>query len=217
MRKTIFILFLIISTTAYAETRYVSDNLLITLRTGQGNQYQILKTLPSGARLKLLEDSGEFSRVRTEDGTEGWVRNRYLVDTPIAREQLIAAQQKLEQLQKTREKFQQQIKKLKTDKNAVIKERDTYAADLAKVQKELDTLKKVAAQPIKTAKQNEQLSKQVKTLQQETTLLREKSGKLADSSQRDWFLKGAAVLAVGLLLGLLLPLLRPRKRTGMFD
>lgn len=217
MRRTLLILLLALPFSAQAENRYVSDHLLITLRTGQGNEYQVLKSLPSGTKLELVEDNGEYSRVRTEDGVEGWVRNQYLIDAPIARDQLTVAQQKLEKLQETRKQLQQQLKELKNDKSAVEKERDNFSNELAKVQKELDALQKVAAQPIQTARQNEQLKKQLDTLQQEATRLDEENKRLADTSQRDWFIRGAGVLGGGLLLGFLLPLLKPRRRTGMFD
>lgn len=217
MRRIVLALFMALPIVVSAETRYVSDHLLITLRTGKGTEYQVIKSLPSGTRLELLDDDGEYSHVRTEDGTEGWARNQYLIDTPIAKDKLATAEQKLEKLQETRKQLQQQIKALKSDKDTVEKERDTFSADLAKVQKELDMLQKVAAQPIKTAKQNEKLKAEVETLQQETTRLTEENKHLADSSQRDWFLTGAGVLGGGLVLGLLLPLLRPRRRTGMFD
>lgn len=217
MRRMIFTLLLALPLAAYAENRYVSDQLLITMRTGKGNEYQIIKSLPSGEKLELLEDDGEFSRVKTENGLEGWVRNQYLTDAPIARDQLEAAQLKLEKLQESRQQLQQQLKELKNEKSAVEKERDNFSTELAKVQKELDTLQKVAAQPIQTARQNDQLQKQVETLQQESSRLSEENKQLADSSQRDWFIRGAGVLGGGLLLGFLLPLLRPRRRTGMFD
>ena len=217
MKRILFTLLLSLPLTLHAENRYVSDHLLITLRTGKGNEYQVIKSLPSGTKLELLEDDDEYSQVRTEDGKEGWVRNQYLIDTPIARDQLAIAQQKLEKLQASRKELQQQIKELKSDKSAVEKERDNFSTDLSKVQKELDALQKVAAQPIQTARQNEQLQKQVETLQQEAKRLSEENQQLADSSQRDWFIRGAGVLGGGLLLGFLLPLLRPRRKTGMFD
>ncbi len=218
MRKTFFtLLFLALSFTAAAETRYVSDHLLITLRTGMGTEYQVIKSLPSGTRLELIEESGEYSHVRTEDGVEGWARNQYLTDNPIARDQLADAQQKLEKLQETRKQLQQQLKDLKGEKATVVKERDTLTSDLEKLKKELDGLQKVAAQPIQTARENEQLKKRLDALQQEASQLTEENKRLTDTSQRDWFLTGAGVLGGGLLLGLLLPLLRPRRKTGMFD
>lgn len=217
MRRIVLILLLAIPIAVAAETRYVSDHLLITLRTGKGNEYQVIKSLPSGARLELLDDDGEYSHVRTEDGVVGYARNQYLVDTPIARDQLANAEQQLEKLQATRKQLREQIKTLTGEKGAVEKERDTLTSELAKIEQELTGLQKVAAQPIQTAKQNEQLKKQVETLQQEATRLAEENKRLSDSSQRDWFLTGAGVLGGGLVLGLLLPLLRPRRRTGMFD
>jgi SH3 domain protein len=218
MRRIVYtLLFLALPFAVSAETRYVSDHLLITLRTGQGTEYQVIKSLPSGTRLELLKENGDYSQVRTEDGVEGWVRNQYIIDTPIAKDQLATARQKIDKLQVTRKQLQQQIKELKSDKAAVEKERDTLANDLAKVKKELDGLQKVAAQPIQIARENGQLKKQLDALQQETARLTGENKHLANSSQRNWFLTGAGVLGGGLLLGLLLPLLRPRKRTGMFD
>ena len=43
---------------AAANYQYVSDKLVITLRTGQGNTYQILKTLETGTRLEVMETTG---------------------------------------------------------------------------------------------------------------------------------------------------------------
>jgi len=42
-------------TTAMAETRYVSDRLEIQMRTGKGTQFRILRMLPSGTAVEILE------------------------------------------------------------------------------------------------------------------------------------------------------------------
>ena len=57
---------------------YVADQLVITLRSGQGDQYRIIKTLRSGEKVEMLEDAGEHARVRAADGTEAWARKQYL-------------------------------------------------------------------------------------------------------------------------------------------
>ena len=83
----------ILSFSAHAQTRYVSDKLVITVRTGQGAQFQIIKTLESGDHVKVLEttDTG-YTLIETTDGTEGWVRTQYLADEPVASEKLIRAE-----------------------------------------------------------------------------------------------------------------------------
>jgi SH3-like domain-containing protein len=61
-----------------AATAYVSDELVLGLYTEQNSQGQRLATLHSGARLETLEVSGEFTQVRLNDGTIGWVKSAYL-------------------------------------------------------------------------------------------------------------------------------------------
>ena len=89
------------ATTATAETAYISDNLTVPLRSGPSNANRILhRGLPSGTRLEILardSDSG-FVQIRTDRGTEGWLPAQYLVDEPIARDRLVAANRRIQEL-----------------------------------------------------------------------------------------------------------------------
>ena len=77
-------------------TRYVSDELEITMRSGQGVKFGIRKMLTSGAKLEVLEtDPAGYSKVRTEQGVDGWVLSRYLSNTPSARDRIAASEQKV--------------------------------------------------------------------------------------------------------------------------
>jgi len=99
----LFVLFLslMLAVPAWAEPAYVTDRFEITLRTGPGTQHKILKMLPSGTRLQVLERNDEgYVRVRSEDGVEGWVLARYLQEEPVARERLAQAQARLDRLRK---------------------------------------------------------------------------------------------------------------------
>ena len=78
-------IFLFIPTIAAAETMYVSDQLLITLRRGESTEHKILKTLKTGAPLEILEreEGDEYVKVRLQSGEEGYVLSQYLTsDTP---------------------------------------------------------------------------------------------------------------------------------------
>jgi SH3 domain protein len=85
---------------AWAESRYVTDKFEVTMRSGQGTSHKILKTLASGSRLELVEEDVEngYTLVRTSDGVEGWVLSRYLINNPVARDQLVRAQAKIKEL-----------------------------------------------------------------------------------------------------------------------
>jgi hypothetical protein len=61
-----------------AATAYVSDELVLGVYSEQNNQGQRLTTLHSGASVETLAVNGDFTQVRLNDGTVGWVKSAYL-------------------------------------------------------------------------------------------------------------------------------------------
>lgn len=198
---------------AYAANKYVSDELRITLRTGQGNQFEILKTLTSGARLEVLEETDTgYTMVRLEDGTEGWVRSQYLIDEPVARDRLAAATEKLDKIKETN-------KLLRTELDAVKKARAELEAQHTKLKtehssttKELTELNEVAARPKQLATENRDLRKRFEQISDELVLVKQENQVLKDRSERQWFIAGAAVLVIGMIIGLVIPKFRFQKK-----
>jgi SH3 domain protein len=75
---------LLLSTALQAETWYVDDTLYLGFYksfNGSGKQFT---SAPSGTKLTLIEKKNNYSLVRTEKGTEGWVKNKFLVAKPPA-------------------------------------------------------------------------------------------------------------------------------------
>ena len=100
MKKIVTLLLILCSATVAAETAYVTDELEITLRTGETTGHRIVRMLPTGEKLTVLgtnPDSG-YSKVRTSNGTVGFVLTRQLVDTPVARDRLAAAEAEVKAL-----------------------------------------------------------------------------------------------------------------------
>lgn len=196
-------------------TQFVSDHLVITMRSGQGSQYQILKTLPSGTRLEVLETSETgYSNVRTADGAEGWVLSRYLSPEPIAKEKLAVAQGKLQRLEEKNTELKQNLAALQKNRAELEAERTALVSKTESADAELQRLNQVAAQPILLDKQNRELKQQNVSLEKELQLLQQENQSLKDSSQREWFIAGAGVLLGGMLLGLIIPKLRWRKKSS---
>ena len=196
-------------------TQYVSDHLVITMRSGQGSQYQILKTLPSGTRLEILETSDTgYTKVRNADGVEGWVLSLYLSPEPIAKEKLAVAQGRLQRLKEKNAELKQELTELQKSHRELEAERATLASKTESASAEVERLNQVAAQPILLDKQNRELKQQNVSLEKELQLLQQENQSLKDSSQREWFIAGAGVLLGGLLLGLIVPKLRWRKKSS---
>jgi hypothetical protein len=61
------------------EVNYVSA-VQATLRDQVATIYNRVGTVKNGERVDVLEREKRFSRVRTADGVEGWIEQRYLVD-----------------------------------------------------------------------------------------------------------------------------------------
>jgi len=196
--------------------QYVSDHLIITMRTGQGSQYQILKTLPSGTRLEVLESNDEtgYTKVRITDGLERWVLSRFLSEEPIAKEKLAAAQSKLQRLLEQNNALKEELVTLKKSGADLEAERNALLSQTESAGAELERLNQVAAQPILLDKQNRELKQQNVSLEKELQLIQQENQVLKDRSQREWFIAGAGVLLGGMLLGLIIPKLRWRKKSG---
>jgi len=114
-----------------AKTQYVSDELIITLREGKGNEYKIIRMLPVGTPLLIIEESDQYLRVRTQDGREGWVLKQYIT-SEIPKAQIIAG-------------LKQEIDRLKTESKdavGVMNERDNLMTLNAKLNTESEHLRK---------------------------------------------------------------------------
>ncbi len=206
-------LFAGIASTAQAETRYVVDVLIITLRSGQSTQNQILETLPSGTKLELLETAKEYSKVRAPDGKVGWVLNQYISKKPTAKLLLSAAESKAARLEEENVRLTADLK-TSTSKNAELESAyQKMSSEQQKLSAELERLGQAAAQPLKLQKENEALKKQLAELKNSYQKLNLENQTMKTEYQRQWFITGAGVIVLGIFIGLIAPWLRPKKRS----
>ena len=196
-----------------AATKYVSDHLVITLRTGQGNQFQIIKTLPSGTQLDVLEETQTgYTQVRTTDGTEGWVRTQYLSDDPPAAEQLAKAQDKLSKLQDKLNKVEQAYNDLRKQKAQLDSQHSKLLSENKATNEELTKLTQIAAHPKQLESENIELREKYAKISDQYNLVKQENQVLNDRSKRNWFLAGALVVIIGIVIGLIIPKLRFRRK-----
>ena len=195
---------------AAADTRYVSDELQITLRSGQSTQHQILRMITSGAPLEVMETNDEtgYTHVRTTEGVEGWVLSRYLMDHPSARDQLASAQKKMARLQEDNKNLQAKLNTVSGDKTSLDKEKVELLAKNDKLGKELDHIRNTAASALAIESERNRLSDETQKLKTELQTVQQENLSLKNRGNRDWFVRGAGVVLLGVLLGLILPRIR---------
>jgi len=215
---TILGLLLAVEVGAAESTRYVNDELIITLRAGQGSEYKILKSLPSGTELELLAegDGTDFSKVRTKGGIEGWVRSWYLSKTPTAKLLLVDATQKAESLEAENKQLRASVSSSnKTNKN-LKQQLDQFEKENLNLLKENNKLKDIAGRPIELESENKRLTTEISRIKQENKILTNENSELRQSSVQKWFMAGSGVLIAGIIFGLILPRLR-RNRTSSWS
>ena len=203
MRVWLSALLLSTAMTAAAETAYVTDEFKITLRTGQGARDKILKMVPSGEKLEVMERAEEHSLVRTEDGKEGWVLNRYLVASPIARDRLRRAEIRIATMKEEMKELTNQLNELKGTRH-----------NLNKASKELEDIRRASANAIAIDEENKTLKSRLLEIQREMQQAQQEAASLRESDAKDWFLIGALVIGAGVILGLILPNIRLKKRSS---
>lgn len=218
MKKLIAIIFIILPllaplTVSAETTRYVSDELEITMRNGQGVKFAIRKMLSSGTKLKVIEtDPAGYSKVSTPSGVEGWVLTRYLSNTPSARNSLAASEQKVANLELELAKYKEEIQALSSQNTDASSENLSLTETSQRLGKELDDLRRTASSAVALDNENRQLKERLQLVDDQMQSLEIENNSLKDSSSKNWFLIGAAVLFGGIILGLILPRLRFQKK-----
>ena len=217
MKKTLAILCLcLLAASARAETLYVSDQLEIQLRSGQSTQHRILRMLPSGTTLEVLEVDQEsgWTRVRAPSGVDGWVLSRFLMNVPAARDRLASAEKKLAQLELENRKLQTTAKELREEKEGVTKERAQLDTSSRKLAQELEEIRRTASSALAIDAENKELKSRIVSAERDIHTLQQDNERLKDRTARDWFMVGAGVVVLGVLIGLIIPRIRLRKKSS---
>ncbi len=203
-----------IASESTAQSRYVSDELVITVRTGPSTQNAIIESLNTGDAVTVLEEDGDagYMRVRTESGAEGWALSRYLVDAPVARTRLANAERELSQARETLTDLRAQVADLSDQLGSVTSRMEEAETAATSLNEELVDMRGVSANVLTIRDQNESLRRRLNERDALVDRLTTENAALASRSDREWFVLGAGVLIAGIVLGLTIPSLRRKRR-----
>ena len=214
MKKILLLALLLTAGLASAETRYVTDQLKITMRSGESNKHRIIKMLPSGTPVTVLSDNKAtgYSKVQLANGKTGYVLTRQLLKEPVARDRLAAMEKRIKELEASPNELSKRLAALSREHDDLKRRHTELQAEKDRIRKELDTLKRTAANAVQIAQERKKLRKQVATMSRELADQEQEIRELKNSTTQRWFLIGSGVLFGGILLGLVLPHLRVRRR-----
>lgn len=213
--RHLFLVLLLSPSLLHAQSAWVSDEFEITLRTGPSTGNAIELMLSSGTQLTVLERDAAsgYTRVRTGGGTEGWVLSRYLMSEPSAREQLERLSSQLVSATEEGSSLNDQLDGIRAEYSAANDEIETLSRDKERLEGELATIRRTAADVLSINAQNTDLREQLAAAGVRIGSLEQENRELSGESARFWFVTGAAVLVVGMLLGIWLPRIRWQRRS----
>lgn len=195
---------------ASVETRYVRPTAEVVVRRGQGTEYKIVGMVKNGDSVDILEESGSYARIRFGD-KEGWMLKRYLSAEPPMGEIVASLRKERDELQRENAEATEQAQMASAELSKIRADLDVVLAEREKIVRDYQLLMSDAANVVQTKNDLQRVSAENEQLQQRVGVLAEDNKELKKKTAINWFLAGAGVLLVGILIGRLPSPSRRRK------
>ena len=197
------------------DTRYVSDRVLVPVRSGAGSDFRIVNSgLPSGTALMVFGESedGKWAEIETRAGTRGWMPSQFLQAEPPASLLMNELKLELEQLRSERDRVVSQL----NQRSSAADEADdtilTLRSELEATTSELTEVKRVSAAALDLDALNQQLVAEVESERSDADLLRLENVRLRERIANNQILDGALAVLLGVILAVVTPRLWPSKK-----
>ena len=203
----------------HADRRYVSDMLIITLRTGKGREYKVIKTLKTDTPVEVLEEGEDYLRVLTDEGEEGWVAKQY-ISSELPKSLIIAGLKqeanrlgaRVEELEKRQTLLLDRLKEAERKHDAKVTELEKNAEhyreeisrttmELKQITEKYDTLLDQSKHVLELISEHDRLQAENARLDTEMDRLNQENARLKNTGMLRWFLAGAGVFLLGLIAG----------------
>jgi SH3 domain protein len=170
-----------------AQEMYVSGVTKVTMRTGPGVEHKIVAMPETGTRIEVLEYRSDWSLVQMDNQKQGWVLTRFLTEEKPLTFQVEALKKQNKGLTDAIEKSEKRNQEL-AEKNAALADIETKYQELKQASADYLSLNEKYQDLVRLSKEQEQQIAMLKENLNNETML--------------WFLSGAGVFIVGLILGL---------------
>lgn len=199
--------------TSVAETKYVTEDLTITLRTGPAKDRKIIAFPKSGTPLEVVTPGDEYTEVKMSNGKQGWVLTRFLTGK-------VPAYIVLDGLQKKYDRTAEKYETLKKKSSSLASQNRDSSSELTETKKKLDKLTIEHETLRKESKEFLKLKAKYKKAVKESSKMRDKADKLgkeveqlSDSSLYTGLLYGGGLVALGFIVGFIVK--KPKRRSQL--
>ena len=197
------------------DTQYISDMVLVPVRSGAGSQFRIVnRGLPSGTALLVYaqSDDGEWTEVETRGGTRGWIPTQYLQKEPPAGLLINDMRLELEQVRGERDRVVSQLNQSSSEVDEADETIVSLTTRLESTEAELTEIKRVSAAALDLDLMNQQLVAELESERSDADLLRLENVRLRERIANNQIMDGALAVLLGVILAVVAPRLWPKKK-----
>ncbi len=227
----IFVSLLCNVTAAWAETRYISDQLVVSLREQPQDGSETIVYLKTDTPVEVLEVGEQYIHVKTSNGEVGYIQKSYLTEkTPKATviSRLTRENEGMkERIRELEKQYREVFSKGDEAQKKILSELEDARLQIAELDKALlksetelaertqayEALKKNAENIIDITAERDQLRLSHEELTTAVTSLDEERKALLKKETIQWFLTGAGVLFLGWVIG---KFSRSRRKSSLY-
>ncbi|MBW1942038.1 MAG: TIGR04211 family SH3 domain-containing protein [Deltaproteobacteria bacterium] len=198
----------------WARMAYVTDSFRISLRTGPSLENKILKFLPSGEPVEVLDTQEGWDQIEAlnpeQEGLKGWVLSRYLMERIPWEQQAKASIRENGEMRKKLVETQEALNRTTSHEKELKKKLQETVTAMDKIENDFRELKKGAPDYLRLKVAYENGLKKIEGLTRENDTLK-------SSQTNRFFALGALVLLCGLMLGVVTGRQQRKRRSLLYS
>jgi SH3 domain protein len=196
-----FVLAALLKVPAFCQNMYVGDITQLNLRAGQGVDHKVITTLASGEQVTVLSTAGDWTKISTADGSEGWVASRYLTAEKPPDVKIEDMQIQMETLKGELEMATLENRKLTEENISLTTRLNEKSLKLGKIEKAFADLEANCEDYLRLKEDYEKTSNELSENRERMQLLEKKVDNQYVNIAIKWTLTGAGILLIGYFLG----------------
>ena len=196
------------------QTRYVTENLSVMVRTGPEVKHKIIAMPKSGTPVEILEVlNDEWVRVRLPDEKEGWMMSQFLVSGPPSKQVIGRLQKENSTLSLQTKNLAEENTRLKTERKELEKALSEQTKKADSLGESYETLKSGSKEYLALKASYDKASQGLASTTKQVGELKKEVESLRKGQTLRWFIAGASVILVGFIIGYASR--RPKRRSSL--
>ena len=196
-----------------AETRYVTDDLTITLRTGPAKDRKIIAFPKAGTPMQVVNAGDEYTEVQLSNGKQGYVLTRFLTAQVPADIRLAQLEKKHATVVQRYEELKERASSLNTESRGLSGELSTTQKALDKLTAEHEKLKSESQEFLKLKSKYEKAVKSAADARARADKVDKELSQLYSSELNTGLLYGGGLIVLGFITGFIVK--RPKRKSPL--